>query len=484
MKHSKIMKKVLLLNPPGKQLYVRDYFCSKISQADNLLQPIDLVMLSGTLAQEYEVSFIDAIAGGLSPAVVLKLIRELDPFAVITLMGSASLKEDLGWIQALRQAMPHIRIIGIGDVFIADPQSRLADFPALDAVIPDFTTPDILFYLRGEHDHPSAMIVRAKDSQPAAAGKHARPPGQGIPSFTVPAPRHELFLPYHYRHSMIRAKKFVSTIIDYGCPFPCSFCIMNRLGGYKFRKTDNVIDELRRIKQLGLKEIFFATQTFGANKDAARELCEIMIREKFNFGWVCFSRVDVATPDFLELMKRAGCHSIIFGVESASDRILAKHNKKYTVRQIMETIDHCRKIDLETSGTFILGLPEEDHATMQETLDLLKKIKLDYAGINVAVPRLGTELRDQALAQNLVQADFQIMDQSGTTVAMPTRHLTVDEVAGYRRKAIRTFYFRPEYIFRRLYKMRPADAAKMFRNMMGLIKTTWFNRTGAREDGG
>lgn len=465
------MKKVLLLNPPGKQLYIRDYFCSKVSQADNMIQPIDLVMLSGILAQEYEVSFIDAIAGGLSPSVVLKTIQEIAPMSVITLIGSASLKEDILWINKLKEAMPYIRIVGIGDVFMEGGESCLADLPALDAIIPDFTAPDILFYLRGEYDRLAGMIVRDKDGRPQTIGKRER-----TPYFELPVPRHELFLPYRYRHSMIRAKKFVSTIIDYGCPFPCSFCIMNTLG-YKVRKTGNIVDELRYIKELGVKEIFFSTQTFGAHKDAARELCEIMIREKFNFGWVCFSRVDVATPDFLDIMKRAGCHSIIFGVESASDKILAKYNKQYTTRQIMETIDYCTKNGIETSGTFILGLPDEDHATMRETLDLLKKIKLDYAGINVAVPRLGTELRDQALAQNLVQADFRIMDQSGTTVAMPTRHLTVAEVAAYRRKAIRTFYFRPGYIFRRLYKMRPADTAKMFRNMMGLIKTTWFNRT-------
>lgn len=469
------MKKVLLLNPPGQRLYVRDYFCSKVSQADNLLPPIDLVMLSGALAQEYEVFFIDAIAGRLRPEAALKAIAEIAPDAVITLMGAVSLEEDARWIQALKRARPRTWLAAIGDVFIENPAQGLADFPELDAIITDFTTPDIARGLGGEQTALAGITLRGQ-----AAGAPPAPGPRPL-YFEAPAPRHELFLPYPYRHSMIRARKFVSTIIDYGCPFPCSFCVMNQLG-YKARKTENVLAELRQIKRLGVREIFFPTQTFGAEKAAARALCEAMIAEKFNFGWVCFSRVDVATPDFLELMQRAGCHSIIFGVESASDRILARHNKKYTVRQIMETIDYCQRHGIETSGTFILGLPEEDHATMRETLDLLKKIKLDYAGINVAVPRLGTALRAQALAQNLVRADFRIMDQSGTTVAMPSRGLTVDEIAAYRRRAIRTFYFRPAYIFRRLVKMRPADVAKTFRNMLGLIKTTWFNRPAGRQN--
>ena len=146
------MKKIVLLNPPGKQLYIRDYFCSKISQADNLLQPIDLVMLSGTLAGEYEVFFIDAIAGRMSPAAVLKNIGEVAPSAVITLMGSASLIEDSRWIQSLKQKMPNIFLVAIGDIFVEGGAKGLDDFPELDAVITDFTTPDILRCLRGERD--------------------------------------------------------------------------------------------------------------------------------------------------------------------------------------------------------------------------------------------------------------------------------------------------------------------------------------------
>lgn len=463
------MKKVLLLNPPGDRLYVRDYFCSKVSQADNMIQPIDLVVLSGILAEECEVSLIDAIAGRLPRAATLDAIRAVNPAAVVTLVGSASLVEDTEWLSLLRQALPGIPIAGLGDVFMEDPAGALNDIPALDAVITDFTSRDILLFLRGERGRLANMVLRG---QPTPARLVPRGGRGGF--FEIPVPRHELFLKYPYRHSMIRSRKFASAIIDYGCPFPCSFCIMNALG-YKARKPSNVIDELRHMKQLGVREIFFATQTFGANREAAREICEAMIAEKFNFGWVCFSRVDVATPDFLELMKKAGCHSIIFGVESASDAILSKYNKKYTRRQIVETIDFCRKNGIETSGTFILGLPDETRATIEETIDLLRTIKLDYAGINVAVPRPGTELRGQAIAQNLVRADFKAMDQSGTTVAMPTRHLSVEEVAAYRRRAVRAFYFRPGYILRRLWKLRPSDAAKMLRNMVGLIRSTWFS---------
>ena len=60
--------KVLLLNPPGKRTYIRDYFCSKTTKSNYLFHPIDLVVLSGTIAAQHEVQALDCIAEELSPA--------------------------------------------------------------------------------------------------------------------------------------------------------------------------------------------------------------------------------------------------------------------------------------------------------------------------------------------------------------------------------------------------------------------------------
>ncbi|MEI7435379.1 MAG: B12-binding domain-containing radical SAM protein [bacterium] len=459
--------KVLLHNPPGKNLYIRDYFCSKVSQADNLPHPIDLVMLSGILNHEHEISMLDAIAKPETPEHVLEKVRSIAPDVIVMLVGSVSLREDLEWLVRLKAEFPAIKVIGIGDVFRENGDRYLRENPALDAVLLDFTTDDLVWYLRGDLAQVPNMIVRLPDGG-IAGGTPAMVKG----SFEVPVPRHDLFLPYHYRHSLIRGSRFATTLTDYGCPYPCTFCLMHELG-YKWRPAENVMEELRYLKQLGVSEVFFYSQTFGAQKAAAHELCEAMIREQLGFGWVCFSRVDVATPEFLDLMKKAGCHGIIFGIESGSNEILRRYRKQYTVEQILETTDHCRCIGIETTGTFILGLPHEDETTMRDTIRLLKRVKLDYAGINVAVPRVGTALRDEAIAENLVGEDHKIMDQSGTTISMPTKHLTIEQVAQYRRQAIRTFYFRPGYVVRRLMKTRPVDLLKTFRNMLRLIQTTW-----------
>ena len=58
--------RVLLLNPPGERVYIRDYFCSKTTKSNYLFHPIDLVMLSGTVGSRHEIAVLDAIAEDLS----------------------------------------------------------------------------------------------------------------------------------------------------------------------------------------------------------------------------------------------------------------------------------------------------------------------------------------------------------------------------------------------------------------------------------
>ena len=114
-----------MLNPPGRRLYIRDYFCSKVSQADYLTQPVDFIMLSGILSRDYDVRFIDAIAGKLSAAMTLREIRELDPFAVISLFGAVSLVEDLAFAEKVRKICGGAKIVGIGDAFRAGGEKYL-----------------------------------------------------------------------------------------------------------------------------------------------------------------------------------------------------------------------------------------------------------------------------------------------------------------------------------------------------------------------
>src|SRR5438105_4798590 len=94
--------RVLLLNPPGRRLYIRDYFCSKVSQADYVHPPIDLVFLSSWLGARFDVVLVDAIVDQMTPEQCLEAIAGAHPDAVVSLVGAASANEDLAFLAQLR----------------------------------------------------------------------------------------------------------------------------------------------------------------------------------------------------------------------------------------------------------------------------------------------------------------------------------------------------------------------------------------------
>ena len=102
---------VLLLNPPGDKLYIRDYYCSFSSKADYYWPPQDLIALSGILDADFDVHVIDAIVPPKTPEAVIEAITALDPAAIIFTTGTATLKSDLALMERIKAARPAVRIV-------------------------------------------------------------------------------------------------------------------------------------------------------------------------------------------------------------------------------------------------------------------------------------------------------------------------------------------------------------------------------------
>lgn len=461
--------RILLLNPPGERLYLRDYFCSKVSQANYISQPIDFLVISGLLCSTNgDVFLVDSIAEKLSPEDTLRRISGINPDVIISLAGAVSWKEDRSFLKRVK-ALCAAKLLVCGDIFQQDAEEFLARYDFLDAIILDFTSFDLVNYLKGSTGSFSSIVYRHNGKITSA-----NPAPRGLTEFSLPGnPRHELFLKFNYRHPFALEKKYCSVLTQYGCPFKCVFCIMGKLP-YKCRKPEEVLSELSYISSLGVREIFFVDQTFGADRPKTIRLLSEMIRQKLNISWFGFSRVDVLDQELLDLMKESGCHTLILGVESGSSRLLAKYRKGYDKPRILSIVNACNRRGIKTVGTFILGLPDETEETANETLDFLKELPLDYASFNVAVPRAGTDLRKEALASGLIDDESITMDQSGTEIAMPTKHLTQAQVRTFRRKAVRQFYLRPGYILRRLRKIKSwHEFAQNITNAIWLLRNTW-----------
>ena len=109
--------KILLLNLPGKRIYTRDYYCSKVSKSDYIYHPTDLLLLSGTLDEVHEVKVLDAIAERMDDDECLTFISDDSYDVVIFLTGSVSWEEDCAFLKKLNKKTDAL-LIGTGDVLL------------------------------------------------------------------------------------------------------------------------------------------------------------------------------------------------------------------------------------------------------------------------------------------------------------------------------------------------------------------------------
>lgn len=464
------MESVLLLNPPGKKRYIRDYFCSKVSKSGYLYPPTDLLVQSGVLAQRFQVLVLDAIAEGLDASACRERVAALKPDHLLALAGAVSLNEDADFLNSLRTAVPSIRsAVGLGDLFLEDPAAMLKRFGGLDALAVDFTRQDIGDFFLGL---PHGLATR---ENPALPG-----PARG--EFSIPAPLHGLFRSPRYRYPFVRRHPFAVVLTNFGCPFRCSFCVMPGLG-FTSRAVDNVLEELDWLKAHGYRDLYFNDQTFGADRKRTAALLEAMATRNYGFGFVCFTRVDLLSRDFLLLLRRAGCHTVMFGAESGDDALLTAYAKNITASEVMRARAACRELGLRTVATFILGLPGETEESALATIAFAKALDPDFASFNLAVPRMGTPLRREALAQGFADPGGGEMDQSGTRASLATGQLSAARAEALRNRASRQFYLRPSKIVSRLLDVRTrVDALNLARDGLGVaadaLRGLWKEKAG------
>lgn len=459
------MKKVLLLNPPSDRLCVKDYYCSFSSKAGYCWPPQDLVVLSGILAGEYRVDYLDPYgrAQGLQGA--RRAISDGAYAAVVFTTGSLNLSADLDFAREIKEAAPGIKLIGSGSVFHSAGGKIMGMAGFLDAAILDFTNPDILSFLSGNFHEIKNMIYRQ-----GGEIVFRRAPVQDS-RFSLPIPLHGLFNSSHYRlpFFVFRGGEFVITVASVGCPCGCSFCTASGIK-YKVRDMDNLMRELSALSRGGKhRNIFFADCNFTAGKERLNEICSRMQNDyRGLFSWICNSRPEpLLEQKTTQALKRAGCRMVMLGAESADQRILDKYNKGISPGQIKEAVKNCRRSGIYTLLYFMLGLPGEDNRSLKETSDFIGGLDCDFISLSFAVPDFGTPLREESLKSGRCRDEFGGWDHS----AGP--YLSGAQEAGRlkeeRNRIYRRFYLRPSWFMRRIKDLgglRPVD----FREGVRLLK--------------
>jgi anaerobic magnesium-protoporphyrin IX monomethyl ester cyclase len=193
-----------------------------------------------------------------------------------------------------------------------------------------------------------------------------------------------------------------TVITSRGCPFSCIFCSGRRMFGPKvrFRSPGLVVDEIEKLQRdFGLAKINIVDDTFTLNHHHARAVCEEMLRRKLKIKWSAFARVDRISEDLAQLMNRAGCEWVLFGVESADEGILKTIRKGITPDEVQCAVKIAAEAGINVFNSFIFGLPGESRDTALKSLafgdELYHKYGAKY-GFHILSPLPGTEVYERA----------------------------------------------------------------------------------------
>lgn len=163
-----------------------------------------------------------------------------------------------------------------------------------------------------------------------------------------------------------------------GCPWACTFCGAETTWGRGFRaeSVGYVLGALEKaVGRLPVKMIQIKDDTFTTNKKRVMDICRGIRMKDLRFFWSCDTRVDLLTEPLLKEMRLAGCQRLSLGVESGSQEILDKIDKKITVDEIIASTRMAKKYGIKVRYYMMLGNRGETVKTFRETLDFLERAR-------------------------------------------------------------------------------------------------------------
>ncbi len=438
--------RLLFLNPPGPRYLYRGSVCTYISKARYVWKPKDFILLSSVVPPEWPIDFLDASIDSLGRAETLRRAQELRPEAIIVAMSSIVWEDDLSFLGDLRRVLARTRLLAFGDAFLS-PAFRAQARPWLDGIVDDPLRFPVTKLLGGDG-------LDQRRLEPKSPGK------KQAAELSTHASRQSLFDNRRYRWPFVRRFRFASVYTQFGCPFSCSYCTESKTD-VTFRPADNVLEELRRLKDAGYRELVFGDASFGFPTQNARRILEGMIGERMDFGWSAYTYPGLLDDAALDRVAASGGHTLVIGVDSADEALLARYGRRLPQAKIREFAAACRRRGVEVCGDFILGFKEETLASCLRSIELAVELDLDYASFNIATPLLGSSIRDDYEARGLIGAAAAGFDTAGLSRIHGTEALPAPDLLWLRNHAVRRFYLRPGYWLKRLRRLNGLEDLRL-----------------------
>lgn len=471
------VKKVLLLNPPGRCLIGKD---GAISERKHCHPHLGLAYLAASLLKfNYEAEVIDMLAEGydnerytkqfvyygLSFEETIERIKKSNPDVIgVSVLFSNLAMEAYRLVKALRKAFPDkyiimgghhvsampLRVMENQDLdFVLTGESDLTLVQLCDALNGRGSLRDIrgLYWRDGENiiDNSSGFVPIVKGNDFKYFTRKDSPNPNDV--MELPLPAWHLMPMEKYWSSKVRPgagdlqrERYAVMVSTRGCPHTCYFCTSPLMGGYKnYRKrtNDDVIREIRWLHdEYGVREILFLDDNFFVSKPRVKELCKLLAKEfpDMAFSVPAGTEINALDEEMIDLLAEANFYRLVLAVESSNQEIQdGLIDKRVDLSRVPKIIEYIKSKGMEVRAGFMIGFPGEKRASIESTAKFALSLDLDDFVLSVVTPLPGTPLHDECVAKGLLSEDFDCDDIRYAISSIKIEDMSADEIESLRR---------------------------------------------------
>lgn len=187
--------------------------------------------------------------------------------------------------------------------------------------------------------------------------------------------------------------------IMYGCDKFCTYCIVPYTRGReRSRKLENILEEVRHLKENGYKEVTLLGQNVNAyGRDIGESFANLLesvaktgierVRFVTSHPWNFTDEMIDIIAKYKNIMPY-----VHLPLQSGSNEILKKMNRRYTKDEYLELFKKMKERipNVAITTDIIVGFPNETEEDFEETLEVVKACEYDGAYTFIFSPRVGT----------------------------------------------------------------------------------------------
>lgn len=159
--------------------------------------------------------------------------------------------------------------------------------------------------------------------------------------------------------------------ISQGCLYNCAFCgTANSV--FKNKTSVKVSEDLDVLSKKYNPHFMFKDNIVNFNYRYLHELCNHIVRNGADFLWSDSAVLSNIDQSLLKSMHSSGCRQLIFGLESASQKMLGLMNKRTDIGQAIEILRNSSDEGVWNSLHIMLGFPHEGEKDFEDTLGFVK----------------------------------------------------------------------------------------------------------------